>query len=74
MNLFLNKDQEIKLDDFSQLHELSNKWNVSLNDLTRAIVETGTLNIKRLKAHVKKSNAKSRESIIWMYQDMRIVR
>lgn len=74
MNLFLNKDREIKLDDFSKLHELSNKWNVSLNDLTRAIVETGSLNIKRLKAHIKNSNSKSRDSIIWMYQGMRIIR
>ncbi|MBL7915306.1 MAG: hypothetical protein JNL49_09715 [Bacteroidia bacterium] len=74
MNLFLNKDREIKLDDFSKLHELSNKWNVSLNDLTRAIVETGSLNIKRLKAHIKNSNNKSRDSIIWMYQGMRIIR
>ncbi len=71
MKSFSQKDAELNLDDLSQLYEWSNKWNISMNDLTRAIVETGSVNIKHLKAHINKPDG---ESIIWMYQGIRIIR
>ncbi len=53
MKLFFRKSRELHLENYSELLQLAKKRKISLNELYRAIVETGTVNIKELKMHIK---------------------
>jgi len=58
MKFFITNTTEIHPEDISELQLLAKKWKISVNDLSRAIVETGTTNYKKLKAHIRSSGPK----------------
>ncbi len=57
MNLFQNSQTEIHPENASELLAWSKKWNITLNELIRAIVETGSTNIDLLKAYINQKKA-----------------
>jgi hypothetical protein len=57
MKIVFKKSTDLRPENVSELKALSKKWRISLNELCRAIVETGTTNTKDLKAHIKKGKA-----------------
>lgn len=74
MKFFKTKNPELNLENLSELQALSEKWNIALNDLTRAIVETGSTNVSYLKSYIKNSAKNKKCTSIWIYQGMRIIR
>ena len=75
MKLF-SKAEELNPENSSELEAMAKKWNISLHELCRAIVETGTTNSKKLKSHIKKVRAKQKlvNSLRSHYDGMYIVR
>jgi len=62
MKLIFKKESDLHPENMPELEAISKKWKISLNELSRAIVETGTTNIIALKAHIRKGK------ISWMQQ------
>ncbi len=56
MKIVFLKSEDLRPENINELEAVSKKWKISLNELCRAIVETGTTNTRLLKAHIKKSN------------------
>ena len=54
MNFFLKSATELHPENRSELIAWSKKWNITLNKLIRAIVDTGSTNTQVLKAYIRK--------------------
>ncbi len=54
MKIVFLKSEDLRPENINELEAVSKKWKISLNELCRAIVETGTTNTRLLKAHIKK--------------------
>ena len=76
MKFFSKNTEKVNPENTSELETMARKWNISLHELCRAIVETGTTNSRKLKSHIKKSKAKQKliNSLRSHYDGMYIVR
>lgn len=54
MKIVFLKSEDLHPENVTELEALSKKWKITLNELCRAIVETGTTDTRLLKAHIKK--------------------
>lgn len=76
MKIIFKKSEELHPENIYELEALCKKWSITLNELCRAIVETGTTNTKELKAHLRagKFNLRRNFSLRRIYAGMYIVR
>ncbi len=54
MRIIFSKNEEVHPENLNELEALSKKWKISLQELCRAIVETGSTNTRQLKDHIIK--------------------
>jgi len=52
MKIFERNSHEINPGNVNELNQLAEKWNITINELSYAIVETGSLNTKVLQSHI----------------------
>ncbi len=55
MTFFLRSDAVLHPENYHELYEWARKWNITIEELGRAIVETGTTNIRALREHIRRN-------------------
>jgi hypothetical protein len=73
---FSKNSKNVNPESTSELETMARKWQITIHELCRAIVETGTTNSKKLKLHIKKTKAKQKyiNGLRSHYDGMYIVR
>ncbi len=75
MRIIFKKNEEVHPENILELEALSKKWKITLPELCRAIVETGTTNTRQLKDHILKGKQSIKSSYILkkIYSHLHIV-
>ena len=54
MNSYFNKQTQLHPENFNELITWSRRWRISIDELNRAIIDTGSTNTTHLKAHIQR--------------------
>lgn len=55
MKLIFRKITTLHPENYSELETMAKKWNVTIHEICKAIVETGTTSTKEIKDHLRKT-------------------
>jgi hypothetical protein len=66
MNLFTKKKNELHPENIPELQYWSGKWGITIRQLNEAIVDTGSTDIGRLKAHLRKNHISKTHFLGWI--------
>ena len=62
MNFLFKNSTVLHPEDSNELQSWSKKWNITISELGRAIVDTGSTNIRDLKKYIRKNKSHSQHS------------
>jgi hypothetical protein len=60
------KQQRIHPEDSKEMQHLADKWGITLRQLNEAIVDTGSIDVKKLKMHLKEKGVIQIPFIAWL--------
>ena len=76
MKLIFRRTIQLRPENPTELESVAKKWKVTVHELCKAIVETGTTNAKELKTHIRRTQTQQEHlrNLRKLYSGMYVVR